>query len=69
MKTIARSTFLKLALVPVTAALAGTFLVMLFYFCQPGIENSTPSGTYQDQVGLVETGSAMVSSGGVGQIL
>ena len=64
MKSITRSTFVKIALVPVTAALAGSLLVMLLYIFQPSSPQKGGQGIYQDQVGIFQSGSQMVTTDG-----
>ena len=69
MKSIARSTFLKLALIPLTAALAGTLMLLTIYWIQPSpIDRSTDS-SYQQDIGLVQTGAQINSSDGPVHIL
>lgn len=69
MKSLAQSSFLKLALVPLMAALAGTFLVLLIYFFQPISNNKSPQGVYQDQIGIVQTDSPISTKKVLHQIL
>lgn len=69
MKSITQISFLKLALVPLTAAIAGTFLVLLIYFFQPQIPQKPSPGVYQDQIGLVQTDSQVSDSQVLHQVL
>ena len=71
MKSFARSTFLKIALVPLTAALTGTVLVLLLYVFQPSLTSkpSQTQGIYQDHIGIVQTDSQVFTNPANIQIL
>ncbi len=69
MKSIARSTFLKLALIPLTAALAGTLMLLAIYWVQPSPIDRSADSSYQNEIGLVQTGSQIISSDGPVHIL